>query len=954
MKRFCVFVIASALAAVASAAPLCDFTTERFRYAKLHLQGIDCDESGVYYGFANGVTKTDWRGKVVAQGVSSFGEAGHIGDVCVHSGKVYATSWIAKPVLGEPNRREGMIQVFDATTLEPIVAENVSLPYANDGIAFCDGAFRIGTPSSFCGGHPHTNVVVATWSEDLSKELERKTEYSDGTRILFNVQTLAAMDGQLWHGCYVDESFYRGRKLPIAANKTYLMDANGRIVCASPVWAATGIAVVPASLSGGRRLLITARGIDGHHGVVKVRFWEYADNALVPYISDGRGGTLGKFVRPKPDEWWKKRFAAKREEIAALGGKVDLVMVGDSITHGWDNSEALKKLREHRSVLTLGYNGDTIGNVIWRVMNGELDGYRAKAIALMIGTNDLPFKDADDVAELMKCLVALIRDAQPQAKLIIQAVLPRNATGKESPALWPDKIKRHNVRLREIAAECGAEYLDFTERFTGPDGLVRREFFWDGLHPNPRGQAAWADELENGYAPVVGIRYGSWLNHYRDSCVYKIGLKGKHLKEPYTTMEQAMDIIRRVHDFSGGIHQVVYLCGWQFDGHDSKYPSWAEVGQHVAYGGEATPLLALRRFVRDAREYGADVSLHINMNDAYTNAPNWQAYVDADAICRRKDGSLQPYQVFDGEQSYQINHEREWKSGLAARRIDALLKMIPELRESKTIHIDAFFGDASPYHGLDYKEDMVWCDKIVDYWRSKGMDVTTELLSDVDQIGYFPMVYHFNLDERHRVAVDPAVLCGGDGEWSVRNMNFYSFDDAWKARTPDAGVVYPEAWGEGHFADLKGHHVADAGAFLCKLVRTTMMNAWYNKFRPVRHVVDAETYRVEWTGGVVSEVRMADRRLSVTEKNRTVVDGGDFFLDYEDGKILAYSADGCSREFVLPPLLAKEKCFKGRFWPSGAPASFAAQDGKIKIELPKGVAAVVFPMCGAEKTQKEE
>ena len=133
-----------------------------------------------------------------------------------------------------------------------------------------------------------------------------------------------------------------------------------------------------------------------------------------------------------------------------------------------------------------------------------------------------------------------------------------------------------------------------------------------------------------------------------------------------------------------------------------------------------------------------------------------------------------------------------------------------------------------------------------------------------------------------------------------------------------------------------------------------MLNAWYNKFRPVRHVVDAETYRVEWTGGVVSEVRMADRRLSVTEKNRTVVDGGDFFLDYEDGKILAYSADGCSREFVLPPLLAKETCFKGRFWPSGAPASFAVQDGKIKVELPKGVAAVVFPICGAEKTQKEE
>ena len=77
-------------------------------------------------------------------------------------------------------------------------------------------------------------------------------------------------------------------------------------------------------------------------------------------------------------------------------------------------------------------------------------------------------------------------------------------------------------------------------------------------------------------------------------------------------------------------------------------------------------------------------------------------------------------------------------------------------------------------------------------------------------------------------------------------------------------------------------------------------------------------------------------------------------IDRKAHKFLAYSADGCSREFALPPLLAKETCFKGRFWPSGAPAAFAAQDGKIKIELPKGVAAVVFPICGAEKPQREE
>lgn len=862
--------------------PLGDFTTQRFKYSKLHLQGIACDETGIYYGFADGVTKTDWTGKVLAQGASAYGSTGHIGDVCLHNGLLYATSWRNKPGTvnsggapgSENSGREGMIQVFNAADLVMIPEKNRVLPYSTDGIEFYNGAFWIGLPYS--GPYPHTNMTIAVWNEDFSRELSRPVHYSDGTKLLYTMQTLAEMDGLLWHGCYVDENWYRGRKLPLPANRTYLTDEKGNIVYSTSVWTATGIAMVPESLSHGRRLVITAGDAKSGGARVDVRFWEWLDGELVPY-------------RP----------------VNAVSGAADLFFLGDPLSFGLTGSDEWRLGLSYR-LRRPAVNCPTPAEALRCVAEGCLDGFAARTVAVA-AFDGVDFESPSAASEDIEKLLRLVREKQPSANILLPAA-PVPADGNVK------YVRRFNRRLCALSGKYGADFveeLDFNELSAYCESRAR-------------------------------IRYGRYLNSYHDACVYKIGLKGKHLEKPYTTMDEAMDIIRRVHDYSGAIRQIVYLCGWQFKGHDSKYPSWSEVGGHVSYGGEKTPLLSLRRFIRDARALGADVSLHVNMNDAYTNAPDWQAYVDADAICRRKDGSLQPYQVFDGEQSYQINHEKEWKSGLARRRIDALLEMIPELLESKTIHIDAFFGDASPYHGLTYKEDMLWCDRIVDYWRKKGMDVTTELLSDVDQIGYFPMVYHHNIDERHRVAVDPRVLCGGDGEWSVRNMNFYSFDDAWKARTPDAGVVYPQAWGEGHFADLRGHRVAEAGVFLEKLVRTTMLNAWYNRFRPLRHTVDAAVYRVERTGDVLSEVKLSDHRLTVTRRGRLVVENGNYFLDYPDGKLVVYSTDGGRLTFTLPPLLQAERVFRGRTWPEGESVLTAAEAGRLTLELRKGTAAVLF------------
>jgi hypothetical protein len=48
--------------------------------------------------------------------------------------------------------------------------------------------------------------------------------------------------------------------------------------------------------------------------------------------------------------------------------------------------------------------------------------------------------------------------------------------------------------------------------------------------------------------------------------------------------------------------QVLYLTGWQYNGHDSKYPAWEEVNEALKRDEDATALESLRWLISEARK----------------------------------------------------------------------------------------------------------------------------------------------------------------------------------------------------------------------------------------------------------------------------------------------------------------------------------------------------------------
>jgi hypothetical protein len=229
-----------------------------------------------------------------------------------------------------------------------------------------------------------------------------------------------------------------------------------------------------------------------------------------------------------------------------------------------------------------------------------------------------------------------------------------------------------------------------------------------------------------------------WLVPWHQSLVYRImhALRNGegNLDQLFLTFEQGLDVIKRVYHMTCGVPQVVFLTGWQFEGHDSKYPSWSEVNRHLKRSQDATALDSLRWLIREARRYNCKATLHINMFDAYRDSPLFEEYLQKDIIAKDKDGNPIVGNEWSGMDCYHVSYTQEWKHGLAQKRIDEVIAMVPELKENKCVYLDAFLGarkaeqqgPISPYLGFSKQEEARTQRKIYRYWRDHGIDVASE------------------------------------------------------------------------------------------------------------------------------------------------------------------------------------------------------------------------------------
>ena len=226
----------------------------------------------------------------------------------------------------------------------------------------------------------------------------------------------------------------------------------------------------------------------------------YAD-AYVPKIKEILNETSEKrsiFV-PRTQQRDSYNWKERHEQVLALNKEKapQILLIGNSITHYWAGEPAAslargtdswEKLFKGKVVRNLGFGWDRIENALWRIYHGELDGYDAEKIILLMGTNNLDKNTDNEIIDGIRELVRAVRHRQPKAQIYVAGVLPR--------AWHESRVAALNELLQVRLHAEEATYVDMSSEFLQPDGRIINELFTDGLHPNQEGYQRMAKMLE--------------------------------------------------------------------------------------------------------------------------------------------------------------------------------------------------------------------------------------------------------------------------------------------------------------------------------------------------------------------------------------------------------------------------------------------------------------------------
>ena len=199
--------------------------------------------------------------------------------------------------------------------------------------------------------------------------------------------------------------------------------------------------------------------------------------------------------------WWMTRHAEKMAIIAAANDpkketKVELLMVGDSITHNFDKGGPGEVVWQKHfaplNALNLGFGGDRTNHVLWRLEHLPKLKTSPKAASLMIGTNNIcwgsdhPRQAADGVQAIAKKL----NEMYPEMKILVVAVFPRR---RELTHPHRKEIIELNSHLPKLLKGIpNVSFVDIGPKFLDDKGHLSKEMMPDTTHPSTKGHEIWA------------------------------------------------------------------------------------------------------------------------------------------------------------------------------------------------------------------------------------------------------------------------------------------------------------------------------------------------------------------------------------------------------------------------------------------------------------------------------
>ena len=212
-------------------------------------------------------------------------------------------------------------------------------------------------------------------------------------------------------------------------------------------------------------------------------------------------------------KWWMPHHKDVLNRVAK--GNVDMLLIGDSITHGFDGAGKAMwaKYYAPRNAVNMGFSADRTEHVLGRLDHGEVDGISPKLAVVMIGTNNSNGDDhtSEQIADGAKAIVCQLRTRLPETKILILKIFPggdpaqRQAIGQNATfnSQWA-KNDAASALVSSVTDNKMIYYLDINSVFLDENGMLTRRVMSDLLHPNEKGYKLWAEAMEPTIVKLMG------------------------------------------------------------------------------------------------------------------------------------------------------------------------------------------------------------------------------------------------------------------------------------------------------------------------------------------------------------------------------------------------------------------------------------------------------------------
>lgn len=197
------------------------------------------------------------------------------------------------------------------------------------------------------------------------------------------------------------------------------------------------------------------------------------------------------------------RKADHYAQLAEITPKNATVFFGDSITELCVSEDIYAEYTANTGVpvVNRGISAECTDEMLKRIETNIVP-LSPKNLVMLMGTNDLSYgRDEEEIISNIRQMLKIMKEKCPKTNVVLQGIYP---TDPERDSLYQrfqlrgrenTRICAFNQKLAALAAEEGAVFLDVTPLLADENGNLKKEYTYDGLHPNIQGYMAVRDEI---------------------------------------------------------------------------------------------------------------------------------------------------------------------------------------------------------------------------------------------------------------------------------------------------------------------------------------------------------------------------------------------------------------------------------------------------------------------------